>query len=58
MPAETVIALVVIMALFTFFSVVLGWASRTAPPTFPGDKVRVGGPARSEQTGRAAIGAH
>ncbi|MCC6735652.1 MAG: hypothetical protein IT534_05940 [Bauldia sp.] len=47
----------VIILLFTFFSVVLGWASRNAPPTFPGEKPYQG-PARAERNGTAAARAH
>ncbi len=35
MPAESILVTALVIAFFSFFSVVLVLASRTAPPTFP-----------------------
>lgn len=35
MPTETILALVVILAMFAFFSSILIYGTSVAPPTFP-----------------------
>lgn len=57
MPTESIVATLVVIGMFTFFSVVLGWASRMAPPTFPEDaRGTVATP--SAQGRNAPLGAH
>jgi len=58
MPTESIIALVAIMAMFGFFSAVLGWASHRAPSTFPEASERRSEPVQSNHGRTAAAGAH
>jgi hypothetical protein len=58
MPTESIIALVAIMAMFGFFSAVLGWASHKAPSTFPEGSERRSEPMQAGHGRLATAGAH
>jgi hypothetical protein len=58
MPTESIIALVAVMAMFGFFSAVLGWASHNAPSTFPDASERRSEPAQAGLGRTATAGAH
>lgn len=57
MPAESIVVTALVIAFFTFFSVVLAWASRNASPTFP-ETAPQRSDARVGHGGTLAAGAH
>lgn len=58
MPTGSILALVAIMAMFVFFSAVLGWASRNAPRAFPEGTPNRSGPVETVHGRSATAGAH